>query len=227
MLYSIQRQTHRPLEAVLVDDASTATHIHRCLRDFQRMVDLPVRFARNEFNGGTAAALNTALAMVHPKTDIISKLDSDDIMAPTREATRAEAMAVLDDQVALVWDNYYIIEPGRLPQIHTVIGRPYDRDLLLKEAYICGNTTVRAKAYREAGEFGYPGYWGPKCRRHSEDYDMTLRITDDHDAFWLDTDPAESWAYRRHPASKSVSDQMGVVYAKMTVQELARERRKS
>jgi glycosyltransferase involved in cell wall biosynthesis len=73
---SALRQTHVPLEVLVVDDGSTDDTAEVC-----RAFPPPVRYIRQD-NGGCAAARNTGIA--HARGEFIALLDSDDVWEPTK-----------------------------------------------------------------------------------------------------------------------------------------------
>ena len=81
-LESLDRQTYRKLELLLVDDCSTDESLH-ILRSYvaQRPnPDFTIRILHHEENRGVAAARNTALE--HAKGDYIYYVDADDFIEP-------------------------------------------------------------------------------------------------------------------------------------------------
>ncbi len=88
-IVSIQAQTFRDWEYIIVDDASedgTVDIIESVVRDDPR-----VRLVRREATGGPYAAANEGIR--HARGRYIFRLDSDDVAAPNRIAHQLEFMA--------------------------------------------------------------------------------------------------------------------------------------
>ena len=92
-----------------------------------------------------------------------------------------------------------------------------DTTLLEHHDYVCGANMTRREVYDSVGRFGYTGY--REGNRHSEDYNMILRIARVYPGVYHECNPWESWVYRRWGGSKSVSDKEGVDKCRAKVQE--------
>jgi glycosyltransferase involved in cell wall biosynthesis len=77
-LKSIEEQSCRDLEVIVVDDGST-DDTARVVRDWERQTRLPVRYHYQE-NQGKPAAQNAAVEMARGRFVVV--LDSDDVLAP-------------------------------------------------------------------------------------------------------------------------------------------------
>jgi glycosyltransferase involved in cell wall biosynthesis len=84
---SILRQTHPPLEVLIVDDGSTDDTAEVC-RSFPE----PVRYLRQE-NAGVSAARNRAIA--EARGEWIALADSDDLWAPDKLEVQMAALAAV------------------------------------------------------------------------------------------------------------------------------------
>jgi GT2 family glycosyltransferase len=84
---SILRQTHPPLEVLIVDDGSTDDTAEVC-RSFPE----PVRYLRQE-NAGVSAARNRAIA--EARGEWIALADSDDLWAPEKLEVQMAALAAV------------------------------------------------------------------------------------------------------------------------------------
>jgi glycosyltransferase involved in cell wall biosynthesis len=224
-LEGIANQTQKGLTVAVVDDASPKFKQWELIQEFiEKYPDMFVGERRRD-NGGTAAALNDAFRLLED-CDWVSKMDADDIISIHREKQRANLAARMHPRVAIIYDNFYELTHGRhnLPVVIPRAFFPYDRERLLQQSYICGPSMVRMEAFQQAGPWGYEGYYG-RANRHSEDYEMWLRITDHWDAFWMDVDPMSTWTYRHLRKGKSAGDPVGTDFARFHVQKMARERR--
>ena len=79
-LYSMVKQTVRPMEIVLVCDGPLTDALETVLKD--RELEKYLRLVRLEKNGGLGAALNEGLK--HCSCEWVARMDSDDISAPNR-----------------------------------------------------------------------------------------------------------------------------------------------
>jgi glycosyltransferase involved in cell wall biosynthesis len=86
---SILRQTHAPLEILIVDDGSTDETAEVC-----RALPDPVRYLRQE-NAGVSAARNRAIA--EARGTWIALADSDDLWAPEKLEVQLAALAEAPD----------------------------------------------------------------------------------------------------------------------------------
>ena len=77
-LASVERQTYRPLEVVVVDDASDPPLANPAAS----FAGLDVQFVRRDVRGGPGAARNTSAPFV--RGEYVSFLDSDDEWVPTK-----------------------------------------------------------------------------------------------------------------------------------------------
>jgi len=103
-LRSVQNQTYRNWEAIVVDDGSkdgTATVVEQIARE-----DARVRLIQHEHNRGAQAARNTAIRAA--KGDWIAFLDSDDHFLPHSLETRLKVAAA--ERVSVVDSASNIIE---------------------------------------------------------------------------------------------------------------------
>lgn len=79
-LYSMVKQTVRPMEIVLVCDGPLTDALETVLKD--RELEKYLRLVRLEKNGGLGAALNEGLK--HCSCEWVARMDSDDISVPNR-----------------------------------------------------------------------------------------------------------------------------------------------
>jgi len=89
-LESVRKQTHRPIEIVVVDDGST-DNTQQVVESFTRTCDeeLQVRYVHQE-NQGALAARNRAL--LESCGEFIQFLDSDDLLAPEKLSMQVRVM---------------------------------------------------------------------------------------------------------------------------------------
>ncbi len=164
---SVLGQTMRDFELVLVDDGSTDGSTDLC-RQFAAQDDR-VRVVEQE-NGGIAKAANAGVAAC--RAALIARLDSDDLMLPTRLQEQADFMDAHPDVVCVGSAVEMIDQRGRFL---TVEQRPIDdatiQDHLLRGHCAIANPScmIRAAALRQAGP--YDQSYSP-----AEDFEMFLRL---------------------------------------------------
>lgn len=96
-LESIERQTCRDLEVVIVDDGSTDA-TEDTVSDWRTSTSLPVQYIRQD-NAGKHAAHNTGVR--HARGELFVVLDSDDMLAPNAlERLEAHWNAIPDEERA-------------------------------------------------------------------------------------------------------------------------------
>jgi glycosyltransferase involved in cell wall biosynthesis len=186
-LDSLQRQTHRELEVLAVDDASTdgtaALLAERARRDPR------LRVFRLERNRGPSAAANRALD--EARGAFIARLDADDEALPQR----LEAQLAFLQQTGIDLCGSWFVDIGRgLPRN---MRWPHEEAAvkagLLFQNPICHPTLMARRAVFEA--FRYVD-----DQRLAEDYDLFSRASA---RFRMALVPQALTRYRRHPAQAS------------------------
>ena len=87
---SVDDQTLRPAEAVIVQDGPVGAELADELARIERDSVIPVRIVRLATNQGLTAGLNAGLAAcAHP---IVARMDADDVSAPERFAQQWQLM---------------------------------------------------------------------------------------------------------------------------------------
>jgi len=184
---SVLTQTHRELELVVVDDASTdrSPDIVRSFKDSR------VRYHRlDERRRGVGLVLNAGLPLC--RGELVARLDADDLALSHRLALQ---VAYLDahPEVALLAANLHILDArgrtlGRAVQWH---GRALAYALQLGNALFHPSVLVRRAAIPATG---YPA---PRSR--SEDWMLYLALM--RAGHRVETLDDHVGIYRRHPAS--------------------------
>ena len=186
-LDSLQRQTHRELEILAVDDASTDGTF--ALLTERARSDPRIRPFRLERNGGPSAAANHALDQA--RGAFIARLDADDEALPRR----LEAQLAFLQQTGIDLCGSWFVDIGRgLPR---TMRWPHEEAAvkagLLFQNPICHPTLMARRAVFEA--FRYVD-----GQRLAEDYDLFSRAST---RFRMALVPQALTRYRRHPAQAS------------------------
>lgn len=172
-LRSVQEQTYRSLEILVVDDGSTddtTAIVERHVNSDRR-----VRLIR-QTNGGVAAARNRGIA--EAKGDYIAPLDADDLWAPTKIEKQMAAMRQGGPRVGLVYTwQATIDEEGKLRSTrHCCV---YEGDVLpqMLRGNLVGSGSaalMRRQAVIEAG--GYDPSLRARRAQGCEDMKLYIRI---------------------------------------------------
>jgi len=166
-LRSVEAQTMRDLEVVIVDDGSTDGTIDEVNR-FSDRLDITLL---RQSNAGPSAARNNGIR--HARADYCAFLDADDIMLPELLETHC-ALLDADPEVGMVISDITTFdEAGVRHQARwNFAGRPREPvlDELAVENFVTTSAVVaRRKCVMEVGMF-------PEDRRQAEDYQLWLRL---------------------------------------------------
>lgn len=166
-LESVQAQTMRDFELIIVNDGATDRSGDIC-KEFSAL-DSRVCLIEQD-NAGIAVAANAGVAAC--RAALIARLDADDLMEPTRLEKQAAFMDANPGVVCCGSDVALIDGQGRFL---TVEKRPSDdqtiQDQLLRGHCAIANPScmIRAEALRQAGP--YDESYAP-----AEDFEMFLRL---------------------------------------------------
>jgi glycosyltransferase involved in cell wall biosynthesis len=163
---SVVAQVYENWELCIADDASTAPHVDRILREYEAADDR-VKVVRRSENGGIAAATASALGIA--SGEFVALLDHDDVLRPHALHRVVEALRTAPDMDIVYSDEDLLLEDGRF-------GRPafkpdFSPDFLLSVNYICHLLVLRRSLVEAAGGFrdGFDG---------AQDHDLLLRTTE-------------------------------------------------
>jgi glycosyltransferase involved in cell wall biosynthesis len=168
-LQSLENQTIKPDEVIIVDDKSTDNSVEliiKALKNFK----INHRFLQREVNGYPAACRNTALKTINPETDIVFFLDADDWYEPTKIEKTLVVFAGYPD-VGLVYSNYFMIDNNGQRRYEPKFS--YNMNYLWQQCIVSTNSAVRRQVLETVGLFDerkdYKGVF--------EDYNLWLRIS--------------------------------------------------
>ena len=217
-LRSIQRQSFRDFEFVVVDDGSTDESA--AILEAAAGADSRIRVLRQE-NAGHVRALNAGLQLVRGR--YVARMDADDI---AHERRLAEQVRYLDDHhdTVVVGSAATLIDSGgvegcavRFPTEHGMIRWT----MCFMSPIIHPTAMLRADRVREAG--GYD-----TSMRHAEDYDLWLRLSRvgrlanidspllwlrKHDANVSTQRPSEERRYALGVARRAIEELLGTAVA--------------
>lgn len=178
---SVLIQSHKDLELIVVDDASS--------EDIESVVlgvgDTRVKYVRRTQNGGAGAARNTGLA--HATGDYIAFQDSDDIWLPNKLERQLQLLASLPEHVRVVTGAKIVYYgPTRMLQAPPPAGPlRIDENQLVR--LLTENRISVQNALFQTGCF--PGTnWFDECASANEDWEFAIRLAQ-HTTIYEDIEP--------------------------------------
>lgn len=212
---SILNQTFRDFEIIIVDDGSTDSSLS-ILREYERR-DSRIRLVSRP-NTGLVGALNEALGMAD--SDLIARMDADDISLPERFARQVEFLGKHLDHVAVGCHSLWV-DPAGLPlkvMPQRLTYEEIDAELLRGH----GNAiTHAASMYRRSELLTIGGY--RTQFESAEDVDLFLRLAERGKLANL---ADVLYVYRQHPASVNHTQGKKQDAATRNAVDAARRRRK-
>jgi glycosyltransferase involved in cell wall biosynthesis len=192
-LRSLQAQTHRRFEAIIVDDGSTddtAAVARQFCENDARFVLL------QQPHGGASAARNTAIERA--RGEWIAFLDSDDVWLPEKLA-RQLALFREDPRVNFTYTNFYIWDGQRDLSLWYRAGQPLPEGdmghkIVFNVSYACAASMSTAMVRREI--FHTIGHFDPELAI-GEDWDLWLRLAEC--GLWVRGTREPLARYRRWP----------------------------
>jgi glycosyltransferase involved in cell wall biosynthesis len=169
-LRSVFEQTHRPVELIVIDDASpdaTFEVIQRVTAE----APFPVTVRRNDRNLGLCATLNRALTLA--RGEYVCFVASDDALSPEKLSTQAKFLAATSDDVGACESDMLLIDRVGRPIRHFSC-KPaggevdYVRLLQMKDNAFLQACLFKASVFNELGGFDET--------LRFEDWDFMLRV---------------------------------------------------
>lgn len=196
---SVQAQTYRPEQIIVVDDGST-DHTESVIAKLKPHSNIPIVYLKKE-NNGPNSARNVGLA--HATAPLVAFLDADDRWEPDKLQQQVKFFQEdKDATLGLVYGNYKIIDTTGTdrPDVPTVPFDPRVRGYafvaLLPGNLILGsasNVVIRRSVFDVVGTFD-------ETLRVGEDWDMWLRIAE---VFRIDYVDNVLVAIRRHESNQT------------------------
>ena len=165
---SVRGQSYPNWELCLVDDGSSAEHIHPLLEEFSA-ADSRIKIKILEQNQGISGATNEAASLA--TGDYLAFLDNDDELAP--HALMEVAKAIHEHDADMYYSDEDIVDAdGHVTSTHC---KPdYSPDLLLCHNYITHLLVVRRQLFDQVGGLQ------TSCDG-AQDFDLLLRLTEQTD----------------------------------------------
>ena len=198
---SIQAQTFREWELVLVDDGSRAAET---IEELDRIAEDPrVVLIRLDENQGIAPALNVGLSRCRGK--LVARMDSDDKMMPTRlerqfayMQTHSEVTILGTQLQAIEWQTEQLLRPTEHPEQVTDEYIQHQRNT--SEIWFLNHPTAMLRRSEVLNLGGYPKY------RVAQDLGLWLKVF--KAGLKIHNLPTVELHYRLHP--NQVSTAQGV-----------------
>jgi len=198
---SIQAQTFREWELVLVDDGSRAAET---IEELDRIAEDPrVVLIRLNENQGIAPALNVGLSRCRGK--LVARMDSDDKMMPTRlerqfayMQTHSEVTILGTQLQAIEWQTEQLLRPTEHPEQVTDEYIQHQRNT--SEIWFLNHPTAMLRRSEVLNLGGYPKY------RVAQDLGLWLKVF--RAGLKIHNLPTVELHYRLHP--NQVSTAQGV-----------------
>lgn len=188
-VHSVLVQPYPHWQLCLVDDGSTAPHIHPLLASFAQM-DSRIRVGALERNSGIAAATNRAAAMA--EGEYLAFLDHDDELAP--DALYQVACAINAHSPDVLYSDEALVNLESR-HLDTLYKCGLNRELLRSHNHLMHFFLVRR------GLFEAVGGLDPACDG-AQDYDLALKLTDLTDR--VHHIPRVLYHWRAHASSSSI-----------------------
>src|SRR6266496_844657 len=205
---SVLRQTHRHLEVIIVDDASTDETA--AIGDEAARRDDRVVVVRRDKNGGLAHARMTGVD--HARFELIVFLDADDVALPQAISRQAATLLASDNVLGVATYSGYILEDERVIVGVRRIGpttmhqslRMYREGKLM---FLPATTMIRKADLLAAGGFrlfGFPENEGIRYQDYCDDLDLWCRMSDagGHGRCFI-TIPEPLYLYRKNASTLS------------------------
>lgn len=186
-------QTFGGFELVICDDRSTDDSWATCLAladDWKA-----VRITRRKENGGTAAALNTAIAAARGR--YIQVMDADDMLEP--EALARMLAAIEANPHGLIYCDQRLFANGQRGEQWKM--KAYDFEVLLDRNHVPSGTMFTKAAWSEVG--GYP----PAFAKGRQDWAWAVRMGE-HGYCGVRV-PQPVYLYRRERQNRSIRNAGG------------------
>jgi glycosyltransferase involved in cell wall biosynthesis len=161
-IHSILNQTYRNFELLIIDDGST----DRSAEIIRSYTDPRIRFVQNEKNLGISETLNRGIDL--SSTDLIARMDADDISYPKRLQKQYEYMIVHSDCALLSTWCKEITEDKRFIRLERYKTRFYYYNLTFECWMYHPTIMFRKSMIEQVGKYSMP---------YSEDYDLFWKVS--------------------------------------------------
>jgi glycosyltransferase involved in cell wall biosynthesis len=177
-LNSIDQQTYKNIELIIVDDCSTDDSIKK-IEHWLLSFNKPFQFIKHTENLGICKTINDGYKIAKGK--YISSIATDDIMLPQKTEIQVQLLENTDDRVGMIFSDAYLIDENSNPlegkfiekyksNLFHINSRNVYEDLLKGNFIPAMSIMIKKKVLLEVGYFDE--------NLNYEDYDMWLRIAE-------------------------------------------------
>lgn len=159
---SILSQTYRNFEFLIIDDGST----DRSAEIIRSYDDLRIRFVQNEKNLGISETLNRGIDL--STTDLIARMDADDISYPKRLQRQYEYMIVHPDCALLSTWCKVVTDDKKFIRLERYRTKFYYYNLTFECWMYHPTIMFRKSMIEQVGKYSMP---------YSEDYDLFWKVS--------------------------------------------------
>ncbi|MES2499598.1 MAG: glycosyltransferase family 2 protein [Pseudomonadota bacterium] len=163
---SVLAQFYQDWELCIVDDASTQSHVHKILREFEAK-DSRIRVEYLNIYKGISNATNCALDMAKGK--FVALLDHNNILE--KQALFRLAESILADNPDMIYSDEAILSENGLEVINHVFRPTFSPEMLRSCPYIVNFVAFRTELLKEIGGLD-------TSLPISQDYDLILRVSE-------------------------------------------------
>ena len=207
-LESLNKQSYRNLELIIIDDAST----DQTAQVLKKYCNIFLTFKKNKTKQGVAASLNRGLKIAKGK--YLARMDADDIALPHRLKKQVDYLethqevGVVGSWVELINEQGMKVATKKTPVTDAAIRRR----VWYSNPLVHPAVMMRSDLYRRFG--GYD-----ERLEGAEDYDLWLRYLQFTKAINI---PEPLLKYRLHPGgiSYSESDRLNLAYARAQLKSI-------
>lgn len=171
LLKSIDTQTFRDFDIVVVDDNSNEPDAYEVVINRYRENGLEIRYVRNDINRGAQYSRNLGVSLTHSK--YLAFVDDDDEWFPNKLEKQLDLLERCSEEVGLVYTWADAVEcEGNVVHQYRSSHRGDDLRPLLQSCFIPSPTVMLTRAaYDAVGGFD-------ETLRSCQDWDMWTRIVE-------------------------------------------------
>ncbi|QYN49779.1 glycosyltransferase [Apibacter sp. ESL0432] len=197
-LDSIDQQTYKNIELIIVDDCSTDDSVKK-IDQWLLTYNKPFQFIKHTENKGICKTINDGYKVAKGK--YISSIATDDLMLPKKTEIQVQLLENTDDRVGMVFSDAFLIDENSSP-IESKFIEKYKSNVFhinsenIYEDLLKGNFIPAMSIMIKSKIFSEIGYFDESL--NYEDYDMWLRIAEIYKVHYSDYISAK---YRIHNSS--------------------------